>query len=327
MSIMKALIAGLVFVTVPTSETAAQVADRAPLPIIDVHVHAMPANAYGPPPVPVCAPYVTFSPRDPRDTYALGDVGTCASPLQSVLTTDAQMNQTLAIMRRFNVSGVVGGPMPLVRQWKAAAPDRVIPAVGAVQRDSIRRWSADGSARVMAELAFQYTGGAPGDSLPESYFALAEQLDMPVGLHMGPGPPGTAYMDTPKYRMRLSNPLLLEEVLLRHPRLRLYVMHAGWPMGDQMIALLYAHPQVYVDVGVIDWVIPRKEFYAYLQRMVDAGFGRRIMFGSDQMLWPEAMQRAIETIQDAPFLSESQKRDIFYNNAVRFLRLAAPMHQ
>lgn len=58
------------------------------------------------------------------------------------------------------------------------------------------------------------------------------------------GQPGAAYTGDPKYRMSLSNPLLLEEVLVRHPKLRLYVMHAGWPMGDAMIGLLYAHPQI-----------------------------------------------------------------------------------
>src|SRR5262245_59017296 len=31
--------------------------------------------------------------------------------------------------------------------------------------------------------------------------------------------------------MSLSNPLLLKKVLVRHPKLRLYVVHAGWPMG------------------------------------------------------------------------------------------------
>ena len=75
--------------------------------------------------------------------------------------------------------------------------------------------------------------------------------------------------------MRLSNPLLLEGVLIRHPKLRLYVMHAGWPMIDQIVGLLYAHPQVYVDTGVIDWFVPRKEFHAYLKRLVDAGFEKR----------------------------------------------------
>jgi uncharacterized protein len=34
---------------------------------------------------------------------------------------------------------------------------------------------------------------------------------------------------------------------------------------------------------------------------------------------------AIESIESAEFLSEEQKRDIFFNNAVRFLQL--PQHQ
>ena len=45
------------------------------------------------------------------------------------------------------------------------------------------------------------------------------------------------------------------------------------------------------------------------------------MFGSDQMQWPEAIDDAVEAIEAAPFLSDEQKRDIFYNNAARFLRL------
>ena len=46
------------------------------------------------------------------------------------------------------------------------------------------------------------------------------------------------------------------------------------------------------------------------------------MFGSDQMSWPEAIDTAIEAIDSAPFLSHQQKRDIFYHNAARFLRLS-----
>ena len=52
-----------------------------------------------------------------------------------------------------------------------------------------------------------------------------------------------------------------------------------------------------------------------------AGLGKRIMFGSDQMVWPEKIGEAVETIKQAPFLTEEQKRDIFYNNAARFLEL------
>ena len=52
-----------------------------------------------------------------------------------------------------------------------------------------------------------------------------------------------------------------------------------------------------------------------------AGFGKRLMFGSDQMIWPEGIGMAIEGIESAKFLTEEQKRDMFYNNAVRFLGL------
>lgn len=98
-------------------------------------------------------------------------------------------------------------------------------------------------------------------------------------------------------------------------------MHAGWPFLDDTIALMWAHPQVYAGLGVINWVIPRKEFHAYLKRMIDAGLGKRLMFGSDQMVWPESIGLAIEGIESASFLSEEQKRDIFYSNAARFFRV------
>ena len=51
-------------------------------------------------------------------------------------------------------------------------------------------------------------------------------------------------------------------------------------------------------------------------------FGKWIMFGFDQIVWPEKIARSIEAIEAAAFLSHEQKRDIFFNNAARFLRLA-----
>ena len=148
-----------------------------------------------------------------------------------------------------------------------------------------------------------------------------EELDIPVAIHIGTGPPGAPYLGNEKYRARMHSPLALEEVLVKHPRLRLFIMHAGWPMIDDLLAVLWTHPQIYVDVGAISFALPRKEFHKYLQRIVEAGFGKRVMFGSDQMVWPEAIEYAMESIETASFLSSQQKRDIFFNNAARFLRL------
>jgi len=152
---------------------------------------------------------------------------------------------------------------------------------------------------------------------------LAEELDIPVGLHLGEGPAGGAHVTGyGGFKVALTSPFQVEEVILRHPKLRLYVMHFGSPLIEQMIAVLYSHPQVYVDIAQNNWGFPRAHFYRQLRMLVEAGFAKRIMFGSDQMIWPETIRIAVETIEQADFLSERQKRDIFYNNAARFLRLS-----
>ena len=113
----------------------------------------------------------------------------------------------------------------------------------------------------------------------------------------------------------------MEEVLNRHPKMRVYLQHAGYPLVDDMIGLMYMYPQVYVDTGAIIYIAPREEFYQYVRRLTQAGFGKRILFGSDQMVWPETIERSVKIIREDPYLNAEQKRDMLYNNAVRFLRL------
>ena len=294
-----------------------------PPPIIDMHMHALGASDQGPPPVFVCPVSAELMPPQHQDKVELGELMSCAHPLGSTMTDDAIRTKTLAIMEKYNVTGVTSGSMARVRQWKAAAPRRIVPAVTGGSIDSIRAWGKSHQIEVIGELGLQYAGIAPNSPIVAQYLALGEELDLPVALHVGPGPPGAVYVAAPKYRMAASDPLLLEEALIAHPRARVDVMHAGWPMIDNMIALMWAHPQVYVDVGVLSWAVPRAEYYSYLKRLIDAGFGKRVMFGSDQMVWPEALEIAIQGIQQAPFLTAQQKRDILYNNAARFLRLKA----
>ncbi|GEM_PF-1809866 len=270
-----------------------------PGPVIDMHLHALPVS--------------------PENARAITEI----SGLSCATTDEELLTETLAALRRNGVVlALVSGDNALAWQdhapellWVGAQPGRETVA-------SIRRLHQEGTYKAIAEFSPQYAGLAPGDPSLEPFFALAEELDLPVGYHMGLGPPGAAYTVAPEYRMSLSNPLLFEEVLLRHPNLRLFVMHAGWPMLDEMLGLLHAHPQVYVDIGVIDWALPEKEFHHYLSRLVGAGFGDRVLFGSDQMDSPAAIGVAIRRIRDADYLSAEQERAILYDNAARFLRLS-----
>jgi len=254
--------------------------------------------------------------------YAGPDILEAVTKLRSNNDQPSYRDSTFKYLNEFNiVKAVVDGPNAL--DYQSRDPERFIPAWGTSSTpvDSLRKWFQEGSYKIMAEFGPQYSGLAPNDEKLEPYFSLAEELDIPVGIHMGPGPPGAAYIGMKNYRMSLSNPLLLEEVLVKHPKLRIYIMHAGYPFIDELIGLLWAHPQVYVDVAVINWVLPQIEFHNYLRRIVEAGYGERIMYGSDEMIWPQSIKISVGNIRAADFLSVKQKEDIFYNNAARFLRL------
>lgn len=274
-------------------------------PIIDMHMH-------------------TGLPHEvPPGTPALCRPEPCQGEGQPTTDPKALLQKTLEAMDRYNiVKGFLSGvDLSAVQQWTSAAPGRFIGSPFVLKADSpavakLRPQYTSGQFGGMGEIAAQLNGIPPNDPSLEPYFKLAEEFGVPVLIHtLGIGP----YL--PHFRSSAGSPLLLEDVLIRHPKLRIFVENAGYPYCDEMIAMMYQYPQLYADVSTISWVIPRTAFYDYLEAFIRAGLGKRLMFGSDQMAWPEKIGAAVEAIEQAPFLTPEQKRDIFYNNAARFLRL------
>lgn len=201
-------------------------------PVIDMHMHAMPADAYGPPPLGMCTP-ITMPVWDPAQPYdaAMGEFfkhPSCKDPVWSPMTDEAVMLQSIAAMKQSHVVlGLLSGRPESVAHWREHAPAGAF--LAGLEFDlakdtpaAIRQLQAAGHLDVLAEIGLQYEGIAPDDPRMEPVWAAAEELDLPVGIHMGPGPPGAAYGGSPGMRGRLSNPLLLEDVLVKHPKLRVY---------------------------------------------------------------------------------------------------------
>jgi len=298
-------------------------------PVIDVHVHAMDADFPGV--APMCPNTSKFTASDPKTKEApFGWAKEECTPELYPSAPGQYMKDVLAEMERLNVTAVVFGDPKSVQKWKDAAPARVIPGTSfsngltpgqRLPLDELRKHFTQDGFKVMGEIGLQYEGISPSDPSVDSYFALAEELDIPVAIHMGTGGSGRANISVPKFRGSMGDPLLLEGLLARHAKLRVQVMHAGYPMIDNMLTLLQANSHVYVDVAGLIWSYPIKEVNRYIQRLVDAGFEDRVMFGTDQMIWPKLMAYSISIIQNADYLTPQQKRDILYNNAARFLRL------
>jgi predicted TIM-barrel fold metal-dependent hydrolase len=68
---------------------------------------------------------------------------------------------------------------------------------------------------------------------------VAEELDIPVAIHMGTCGSERANVMMPKFRGSM-----IEELLACHPKLRVQVMHAGYPMIDNTLTLLHANSHV-----------------------------------------------------------------------------------
>ena len=280
--------------------------------IIDVHLHAYPADlAIAAPPNPL--------------TGAANPIRNGADHLAACLAEMKRLNVVRGI-----VSGGDGDRLRAATDWVDRDPNRFVAGAGVrgsadtplPPLDTLRAAFASGRIRVLGEVTSQYAGLSISDPMYEPYLALAEAFDAPVALHSGMMPPGTTFDPCcGAARARFGRPDLIEDALNRHPKLRLNLMHMGAPYIEDTLAMLTLYPNVSVDTGAACWLMPRPQFHDHLRRLVDAGFADRVMFGSDQMFWPDAIGLAIQGIESAPFLTEPQKQAILHDNAARFYRL------
>ena len=296
------------------------------LPIFDIHVHTMKVNpAWG---GPMCPWFLSSMPgADPLSALPSFQNLDCVDPLMPATSDTEMQEEVIKRIHKFNMTMVAFGDAEVLHSWvKAAPPGRIIPGIGisdaaSMTVEAFRDSLTNGFYKVMAEVAPQYQGMSPSDPSLDPYFAVAEELNVPVGIHMGTGGNGMANVQGSKFRASMGNPFLLEDLLARHPKMKIWVMHAGYPMLEEMIGLMGANAYVYLDISGFIWSYPLDEIHYYIKRLVQAGFGKRIMYGTDFMMWPRLFETSMGVIEHAQYLSEDQKRDILFNNAVRFFRL------
>ena len=275
------------------------------LPIIDMHLHSYDEANYSVVP----------------DMY-----GNMAPP-----TADAHFEATYEIMRHHQiVLGVISNSASSEEAWLAKDKDkRFLRGFGSFGPEewtpkSFAQLVRDGEIDVFGEIGAYYAGLTLADSYYDPYLKICEEYGIPVALHTGGGPPETTYRWAPKARLLLGNPLLIEDVLVKYPKLKIYLMHAGVTYYQEALRLMLSYPQVYADLGVVLWVHPLPKYYGreFLLRAKEFGLLDRVMFGSDQMRWPHGIEMSLEQLESFDFPTQDEKRNILYNNAAQFLGLS-----
>jgi hypothetical protein len=285
---------------------------RGPYKVFDVHLHAVKAESF---------PDVSTANFGAHRKTATGQVRDSARLLQA----------TLQEMNRHHIrQGLISGDPEVVRRWADTHPDRFLASFEpdlslrdqAAAVAQFEKEAREGRWRAMGELGLPYAGRPLNDPALFPYYDVCERLGLPVFFHTGLDGPEPQRLVSPAFRVDLGDPLLLQDVAIKFPRLQIVIMHMGWPFFDHALYMLYAYPNVHLDTAVANWILGRQVFDRMLREAVDTVGSDRILFGSDQMVWPQMIGPAVSSITRAPYLTEADKRNILWGNAARLLRLA-----
>lgn len=134
-------------------------------PIIDMHLHALGADAQGPPPLAMCTPAVRMPVWDPRGPYAETFMErlkrpACPDPIWSPATDEALMRESLAVLDMLNIFAVASGTAERVEAWRKARPQRIIPGLifqmePAITPAAVRALHSAGRLAVFGEVTTQ----------------------------------------------------------------------------------------------------------------------------------------------------------------------------
>jgi uncharacterized protein len=151
--------------------------------------------------------------------------------------------------------------------------------VGFMSVDPTRHDAVDEIERCHADLGLLgiklgpiYQGTSPLNPLTLRVFAAAERLGLPVMIHQGA-------IFANAGRLADANPLLLDDVAIAYPELRMMIAHLGHPWVHEAAVVMRRHPNIYADTSAI---ANRPTILASaLSAAKEYGVLDRVLFGSD----------------------------------------------
>ncbi|MCS6817405.1 MAG: amidohydrolase family protein [Blastocatellia bacterium] len=130
------------------------------------------------------------------------------------------------------------------------------------------------------------------------FYAKCAELDIPIVIQTGHS---AEFMPS-----ACGRPILLDDVALYFPELRLVAAHTGWPWVEELIALAWKHPNVYIAVS---GHAPRYWDKSLVHFLNSRGIGK-VMWGTDYpLILHEESLTQIEQLGLKPEAKQALLRD------------------
>jgi uncharacterized protein len=157
-------------------------------------------------------------------------------------------------------------------------------------------------------------GFSPDDRLAYPLYEAIEELGVPALFHTGQTGIGAGVPGGGGIRLRHSNPMLIDDVAVDFPELRIILAHPSFPWQDEALAVATHKPFVYIDLS--GW--SPKYFPPQLVRYANTLLQDKVLFGSDYpVLTPDRWLADFDKLDIKPEV----RPKILKANAARLLKL------
>ena len=152
----------------------------------------------------------------------------------------------------------------------------------------------------------------PNSEAVFSVYEKAIELNIPVVFHVGTTPFGSLC------RLAHANPVLIDDVAVRFPALRIMLTHLGTLWHLEAFMVVEKNPNVFIDTAAYLYEIPQILTTDLITRVG----ADRIVFGTDYpMPYSDRAHRIKDFVDvvDCLAISDAHKRAFYYENFERFL--------
>jgi predicted TIM-barrel fold metal-dependent hydrolase len=206
-----------------------------------------------------------------------------------------------------------------VAEGCAAHPDVLIP-FGSVDPHKGRAGARE-ARRLVGEYGvrgFKFhpsiQGFDPGDRMAYPLYEVIEELGVPALFHTGQTGIGAGVPGGGGIRLKYSNPMLVDDVAVDFPELRIILAHPSFPWQDEALAVATHKPYVHIDLS--GW--SPKYFPPQLVRYANSLLQDKVLFGSDYpVITPDRWLADFEKLDIKPAI----RPKILKENAARLLGL------
>lgn len=164
-----------------------------------------------------------------------------------------------------------------------------------------------------------YQNVHPLDDRMWPVYEFCEKRNLPILIHQGTTFPRRA-------PLKYSLPILLEDVAMKHPKLKVIIAHMGHPWIDETIVLIRKQPNFYADISALHY--RPWQFYNALIIAKEYGVLRKLLFGSDfPFTNPDATMDALKNFNwmtegtNLPKLSSEEIQNLIHSPTLEYLEL------